>query len=61
MAKYAQQRTLQVYAHWIGLEQPMLMGLLHSTQLRGKEIFSFSVRDGQPANVFFALGGQRCR
>lgn len=45
MAKYAQQRTLQVYAHWIGLEQPMLMGLLHSTQLRGKEIFSFEYND----------------
>jgi serine/threonine-protein kinase HipA len=45
MAKDAQQRTLQVYAHWIGLEQPMLMGLLHSTQLRGKEIFSFEYND----------------
>ena len=41
MPKNTQQRTLHVYAHWIGLEQPNLIGLLHSTQVRGKEIFSF--------------------
>ncbi len=41
MAKHTQQRTLQVYAHWVGLEKPILIGLLHSTLLRGKEIFSF--------------------
>lgn len=45
MAKSIQQRTLQVHAHWIGLEQPILIGLLHSTQLRGKEIFSFEYDD----------------
>ncbi|MFM9839381.1 MAG: type II toxin-antitoxin system HipA family toxin [Cyclobacteriaceae bacterium] len=45
MAKGTQQRTLRVYAHWIGLEQPILIGLLHSTQLRGKEIFSFEYHD----------------
>lgn len=45
MAKSTQQRTLQVYAHWTGLEQPILIGLLHSTQLRGKEIFSFEYDD----------------
>lgn len=41
MAKNAQQRSIQVYAGWVDLEQPTLMGILHSTQLRGKEVFSF--------------------
>ncbi len=45
MAKNTQQRTLRVHAHWIGLEQPIMIGLLHSTQLRGKEIFSFEYDD----------------
>lgn len=45
MAKSTQQRTLHVYAHWIGLEQPILIGLLNVTQLRGKEIFSFEYDD----------------
>jgi serine/threonine-protein kinase HipA len=43
--KSTQQRTLHVHAHWIGLEQPILIGHLHSTQLRGKEIFSFEYND----------------
>jgi serine/threonine-protein kinase HipA len=41
MAKKGAHRTLFVYGNWVGLGQPMLMGLLHSTLLRGKEIFSF--------------------
>jgi serine/threonine-protein kinase HipA len=41
MAKSTPLRTIQVYAHWVELEQPTLIGFLHSTQLRGKEIFSF--------------------
>lgn len=45
MAKSTQQRTLHVYAHWIGLEQPVLIGFLNVTQLRGKEIFSFEYDD----------------
>ncbi len=39
------QRTLFVYAHWMGLEHPTLMGHLHASQLRGKEIFSFEYDD----------------
>jgi serine/threonine-protein kinase HipA len=35
------QRNIEVYAHWLGLEQPVLMGILHATPSRGKEIFSF--------------------
>lgn len=41
MAKSTVQRALHVYADWVGLEQPTRMGILYSTQLRGKEIFSF--------------------
>lgn len=41
MAKKGAHRTIYVYADWVGLGKPSLMGLLHSTLLRGKEIFSF--------------------
>jgi len=40
MAKKGAHR-IYVYADWVGLGQPTLMGLLHSTLVRGKEIFSF--------------------
>ncbi len=45
MAKKGAHRTIYVYADWLGLGQPALMGLLHSTLLRGKEIFSFEYDD----------------
>ena len=38
-------KTIYVYADWVGLGQPTLMGLLHSTFVRGKEIFSFEYDD----------------
>ncbi len=41
MAKKGVHRTIYVYADWVGQGQATLMGLLHSTLLRGKEIFSF--------------------
>lgn len=41
MAKKGAHRTIYVYADWVGPGQTILMGLLHSTLLRGKEIFSF--------------------
>jgi serine/threonine-protein kinase HipA len=41
MTKKGAHRTIYVYADWVALGQPTLMGLLHSTLLRGKEIFSF--------------------
>lgn len=41
MAKKGAHRTIYVYADWVSLGQSTLMGLLHSTLLRGKEIFSF--------------------
>ena len=41
MAKKGAHRTIYVYADWVNLRKSDLMGLLHSTLLRGKEIFSF--------------------
>lgn len=39
------QRYIEVHAHWTGLSQPTLMGVLHTTLARGKEIFSFEYSD----------------
>lgn len=39
--KNNQHRKILVYAHWQGIENPALMGTLHSTIARGNEIFSF--------------------
>jgi serine/threonine-protein kinase HipA len=41
MAKTNQRKEILVYAHWLGIKEPMLMGTLYSNPLRGKEIFSF--------------------
>lgn len=35
------QRHIEVHAHWEGLQLPVLMGVLHVTPSRGKEVFSF--------------------
>lgn len=35
------QRCIEVYAHWVGLHQPTLVGVLYTLPSRGKEIFSF--------------------
>ncbi len=35
------ERHIEVYADWCELPQPELIGYLHATLLRGKEIFSF--------------------
>ena len=53
MAKNVQQRSIQVYAGWVGLEQPTLMGTLQATQVRGKEVFSFEYAEAwlQSGNV----------
>jgi serine/threonine-protein kinase HipA len=37
----AAKRDIQVYAHWKGIDNPTLMGVLSSERLKGKEIFSF--------------------
>jgi hypothetical protein len=41
MAKRGVHRTIYVYADWVGLGRTTLMALLHTTLLRGQEIFSF--------------------
>jgi serine/threonine-protein kinase HipA len=35
-------RDIYVFAHWTGLMEPVLMGVLKAEFIRGKEIFSFS-------------------
>lgn len=37
----SKQRQIEVHAHWIGLTEPTLVGILHATPVRGNEIFSF--------------------
>jgi serine/threonine-protein kinase HipA len=37
----AERRTVEVWADWIGLATPTLVGALHATATRGKEVFSF--------------------
>ncbi|GAA3623300.1 type II toxin-antitoxin system HipA family toxin [Flavivirga jejuensis] len=41
MAKQNNKRSISVYADWLSMEKPLLMGILHSDRLKGKEIFSF--------------------
>lgn len=38
----ADSRDIYVYADWDGLDEPSLMGVLHSDYIRGKEVFSFA-------------------
>jgi serine/threonine-protein kinase HipA len=35
-------RTIYVYAHWVGMKEPLYMGELNSEFTRGKEVFSFN-------------------
>lgn len=35
------QRPIEVFADWVGLNKPTLMGTLYATISRGKEVFSF--------------------
>ncbi len=41
MAKQVNKHSISVYAHWQGMDEPFLMGVLNSDRLKGKEIFSF--------------------
>jgi serine/threonine-protein kinase HipA len=45
LAKQDNKRYIIVYAHWSGMENPSLMGTLHSDRLKGKEVFSFRYLD----------------
>lgn len=39
--KLKSQKAIQVCAHWQGMAEPIVMGMLFATPSRGKEIFSF--------------------
>lgn len=41
----AENRTIYVYADWIGLSEPTLLGTLAASHIRGKEIFSFEYNE----------------
>lgn len=41
MERRESSRSVLVYAHWSGIDEPLLMGKLNAQHLRGKEIFSF--------------------
>jgi serine/threonine-protein kinase HipA len=45
METSSNHRNIFVYAHWAGMDKPVLMGQLRAEQSRGKEIFSFSYSD----------------
>lgn len=37
----AERREILVYAHWVGINEPTLMGILYASLNKGKELFSF--------------------
>ncbi len=45
MAKTNIRKEILVYAHWVGIEEPTLMGILYSEITKGQEIFSFEYSD----------------
>lgn len=45
MAKDNSKRSIYVYAHWKGMENPVLMGVLFSERLRGNEVYSFEYEE----------------
>ena len=42
MEARSNSKDIYVYAHWTGMKEPVLMGVLKAEFTRGKEIFSFS-------------------
>jgi len=42
METRSNNKDIYVYAHWTGMKEPVLMGVLKAEFTRGKEIFSFS-------------------
>ncbi|HOW39504.1 MAG TPA: HipA domain-containing protein [Bacteroidales bacterium] len=42
MEARSSNKDIFVYAHWTGMKEPVLMGVLNAEFTRGKEIFSFS-------------------
>lgn len=52
MAKKNERKHIFVYADWIGLDGPKLMGVLAIDVVRGEEVFSFSYDDKWIAKGF---------
>lgn len=53
MPNQTYKRSICVYANWVGMVEPLLIGTLHSDRLKGKEIFSFEydekwLKNGSP-------------
>lgn len=42
MKRLQNERQISVYAHWQGMRDPIKMGHLNASLLRGKEVFSFA-------------------
>lgn len=55
MAGLENRRIIYVYAHWRGMAEPFLMGVLHSDRLRGKEVFSFEYTEDWMKNGYSQL------
>jgi serine/threonine-protein kinase HipA len=52
----ATNKKVYVYADWVALKEPTLMGILSAVVTRGKEVFSFEytedwIKSGQPQNI----------
>ncbi len=45
METRSKNRSIFVYAHWVGMKGPIYMGELKAAYSRGKELFSFSYSD----------------
>ncbi len=45
MEARSNNKDIFVYAHWAGMKEPVLMGVLKAEFTRGKEIFSFNYSD----------------
>jgi serine/threonine-protein kinase HipA len=46
LAKTNIRKEIFVYAHWLEMKEPMLMGSLYADKIRGSEIFSFEYSGG---------------
>ena len=61
MAKQDNKRSIHVYAHWLGMVDPLLMGVLHSDRLKGKEIFSFEYDEDWLKSEYAQIQDQNIR
>lgn len=52
MAKKNERKHIYVYADWIGIDGPLLMGTLSVDVVRGEEVFSFSYDENWIAKGF---------